>query len=322
MKKILITGGSGFIGTNLIDFYLKKDIKLLNLDIKPPMNNKHYQQWVRCDVTDLIDLEKHVNKFRPDIIFHLAARTDLNGKDINDYHANTLGVQNIILAISNKDFVKKVFFASSRLVCKVGHTPKNENDYCPTTPYGESKVVGEKIIKKMQYKLNCQFIILRITSIWGPWFSTPYRDFFNQIYKKRYFHPKGILILKSFGFVGNTIYQLDKLSRVNLKKMPKIIYLCDYPPVNLYNFAELISKSMHKGKIFSLNLFVLKFISIIGSLFFFLGYKKIPLTRFRLTNLLTNMIYDTEPLEKIVGPLPYSLNEGISKTISWINNFE
>ena len=64
--------------------------------------------------------------------------------------------------------LKKIIIASSMLVCELGYSPKNFNDYKPNTLYGESKVLTEKIVKKFKNS----WTIVRPTSIWGPWFET------------------------------------------------------------------------------------------------------------------------------------------------------
>ena len=96
MQKILITGGSGFIGQNLIEYYLSK-YTLLNYDIKPPKIKNQKEIWCKGDILDFEKFKKTIFDFQPDYIVHLAARTDLNeNKDVLGYNANILGVENLI----------------------------------------------------------------------------------------------------------------------------------------------------------------------------------------------------------------------------------
>ena len=103
-----------------------------------------------------------------------------------------------------------VFF-STRLVCQIGYVPKNNNDYCPTTIYGESKALGEKILKRKKYKKFKKWVNTRPTSLWGPWFDEPYKNFFDVIKKRLYMHPSNKKIYKSFGYVENSVFQIIKL---------------------------------------------------------------------------------------------------------------
>ena len=98
MDKVFITGGSGFIGTNLVQYFLDRDMRVLNYDIRPPRNKLHADYWHRADILDRSALLKAVQDFNPDYIFHMAARTDLNGVHIDDYAANIQGVSNMVEA--------------------------------------------------------------------------------------------------------------------------------------------------------------------------------------------------------------------------------
>ena len=151
-KRILITGGSGFIGTNLIIELLKHTKKIINLDIKKPKYLKHSKFWKNYDINNFKDLKKIINKYSPDFIVNLAAKTDLNGETLDYYQTNTSGAENILKISMKLKKLKRVVFFSTRLVCQIGYVPKNDNDYCPTTIYGESKVLGEKILKKKGIK--------------------------------------------------------------------------------------------------------------------------------------------------------------------------
>lgn len=318
---ILITGGSGFIGTNLIEFYAKKNnIKILNLDIQPPRNKNHFKYWTHCDINILSDLKRIYFDFKPDYIFHLAARTDLEGRKLEDYKSNIRGVQNLLDIISSDKKISRVIFASTRLVCKIGYLPKSDVDYLPTTVYGQSKVIGECLVRRYQNSLRCTSLIVRPTSIWGEWFDVPYKNFFMSIFNGRYFHPVEESIYKSFGYVQNTVFQLNKLMFCdNHLVSNKLFYLADYPPIELGNFASRI-KYEYCGDFRNkrINKTLLYIIASFFEFFKLFGYKNPPLTYFRLKNLLTNMVYDLSALKSIVGELPYSLDVSVKNTVNWL----
>ncbi|MEM5565624.1 NAD(P)-dependent oxidoreductase [Psychroserpens sp. AS72] len=313
-KKILVTGGSGFIGTNLIDYY-KDRYEVLNLDHSKPRNESHSVYWKEVDILDKEKTLQLFNDFQPHYVLHMAARTDLDGKTIEDYAANIAGVENIITAINQTKSIEKVIFASSRLVCEIGYSPKDECDYKPSTVYGESKIVGEKIVRDSK-KLEDNWIIVRPTSLWGPWFDIPYKNFFDSIKRKLYVHPKGVRIHKNFGFVGNCVHILDKLL-FDRTLNTQTVYLSDFEPLEVKQWANIISNKFHGHDIKSVPLFVLKTLAISGDVLKKIGYKSPPITSFRLDNIMTNMIYDTTKVEEVVGELPYSLEEGTTITYNW-----
>src|SRR5512143_4371832 len=99
-KRVIITGGSGFIGTNLVKQFLGLGWQVLNLDICPPRNPAHQAYWCNVDILQPETLTAAVQAFQPSVLLHFAARTDLDEKrDLSGYAANIEGVQNIIEAI-------------------------------------------------------------------------------------------------------------------------------------------------------------------------------------------------------------------------------
>lgn len=316
--RILVTGGSGFIGTNLVESYVSRGEQVLNVDFKPPRNAAHQEFWWKVDLMDVAALETAVRKFDPHYIYHMAARTDLDGKSLESYAANTTGVSNIISSISGLTRLKRIIFASSRLVCKIDYQPKDEFDYCPTTNYGESKVAGENIVRASS-AIPCPWVIVRPTSIWGPWFDIPYKTFFLSIARNQYVHPGKQEIYKSFGYVENSVYELQKLMSAAVDKVHgKTFFLEDYPPINVREMAMFIQKTMGAKAIKTAPLPVLKIVALIGDMLKLTGWKNPPLTTFRLNNLLTEMVYESVALEAIVGELPYSMKRGVIKTVEWM----
>ncbi|RYE18676.1 MAG: NAD(P)-dependent oxidoreductase [Sphingobacteriaceae bacterium] len=165
MKKIAVTGGSGFIGTNLISKFIKDGLTVLNIDSKAPLNNKYNAYWKQVDILDYQTLEDVILSFNPDAIIHLAATTDLDGKSLEYYNTNITGTGNLIKVASRLPSLKKVLFTSSMYVCQPGYIPKGYDDYKPHTLYGQSKVQGELLVKNIQ-GASYDWLIVRPTSIW------------------------------------------------------------------------------------------------------------------------------------------------------------
>ena len=319
--RILVTGGSGFIGTNLIGHLSGSGYVVSNIDYRYPRNPNYISKWHKIDIRDMNSLKDNILQFQPQYVVHLAARTDLDGVSIDDYNSNTLGVKNLVDICLECDSIKRIIFTSSRLVCKIGYLPSSDNDYLPTTLYGESKVIGEKIIRASAANAPWTWCIVRPTSIWGPWFDVPYRTFFDSVISGRYIHPKGIRIQKSFGYVGNTTYQLGCLLKAASNLIDqKTFYLSDYPPIEVLTMANHIRAQLCLPSINQVPVFLLKILSRIGDFAKYSGIKNPPLTSFRLDNLLTPMVHDLTFLEEIVGPLPYDMDSGIKHTLDWMTS--
>ncbi|MBS1729184.1 MAG: NAD(P)-dependent oxidoreductase [Bacteroidetes bacterium] len=321
MPKILITGGSGLIGTNAVEYFCNKGFEVLNYDFRSPQNLQFEKNWVEGDINDYEKYFQITNEFQPDFFLHLAARTDLlESRDlINGYKSNIEGVKNTIKVVNEVASIRRVLFASSRLVCRIDYLPKNYDDYCPPNLYGESKVMGEKIVKESV--INKEWLIFRPTSIWGPWFDSPYIIFFKTIEKNLYFNPGNYNPRKSFGFVKNSIYQLDKLMHAPKEMIDKkSFYLCDYPPLTLKEWSTYIRNELNSKKIPTYPVFVLRGAAFFGDIFQKFGWNRVPITTFRLNNLITDMVYDTSELQNICGALPYDLETGVKETVEWMKH--
>lgn len=321
MNRILVTGGSGFIGTNIVEYYRAQGHEVLSADVAEPRHPDHRPFWKELDVTDGRALEKLMCEFRPEYVFHLAARTDLEGNDVAEYHVNTSGVANM-LSEATRTPPKRIVFASSMLVCALGYRPRNETDYCPPNPYGQSKVIAEKQIRAI-LPTNLPWIIVRPTSIWGPWFDVPYSIFFNLVRTGYYVHPGTIAIKRSLGFVGNTVYQFDRLVRADpAKTVGCTFYLSDYPATEIRLWAELIRKEFGAPPIKRFPVMLVKAVALAGDAFKKCGFRNVPLTSTRLRNLMTEAIIDLANLHAICGELPFDLPQGVKLTAAWLQSHQ
>ena len=317
--RILITGGSGFIGTNLIAFLANYNHDILNIDICNPRNFNHIPYWSAVDIRDRNLLETAVLHFQPEYVIHLAARTDLDGSTLDEYNSNIIGVENLVKICLTCNSIKRIIFASSRLVCKIGYSPVSDTDFCPTTLYGESKVQTENIVRKYASNAHWSWTIVRPTSIWGPWFGVPYKTFFDLVISGRYVHPLRSKVFKSFGYVGNTVFQLNSLLTASESLVNRnTFYLADYSPIEVMAMANLIRDQLSLSPVKQVPLSLLTILAGFGDVAKYVGIRNPPLTSFRLANLLTPMVHKLESLEEIVGALPYSTNSGIVHTLEWM----
>lgn len=316
MKKILISGGSGFIGTNLLEKFLKDGYDVLNIDYKEPKTKKHIKYWKNIDITNLSLFKQSVENFAPIFIVHLAARTDLDGSSLEDYNANTLGVENLMKIAKDLTSLRKIIITSSMLVCHTEYNPSDQLDYAPTTIYGESKVQTE--INVWKNTPNCDWAIIRPTSIWGPWFGVPYRNFFEMIIAKKYVHIGDSGCTKTYGYIGNAVYQIEQiLFSETISDKKKVFYIGDYQPTNIEEWANEIALLLGT-KIKKVPYFFVKIMAIVGDVLKLLKIN-FPMTSFRLKNMTTNNKIDLMDTKKIAPKLPFSRLEGVKATLNWIN---
>jgi nucleoside-diphosphate-sugar epimerase len=317
MGRVFITGGSGFIGTNLIDSFLKDGWEVRNFDLAPPRKAEHEPLWHCGDIRHGELLRASMRDYRPAAVVHLAARTDLDGASLQEYSANTEGVKNLIESIRGCPTVQRALFASSRYVHRTEIFPARDDEYSPFTLYGESKVETERIVRSSG--LDIPWTLLRPTSIWGPWFRIPYRTFFDTVRRGLYLHPRGMRIAKSYGYAGNVVHQMRGILAAEAARVNRrTLYLSDDHEIEVLEFAQAIRQAFSAPPVRQAPLAVMKTMAAAGDGMKRLGYRHPPLTSFRLKNILAEMHYDLSATTQIAGPAPYTLSEGVQETVEWI----
>lgn len=201
MKKIktaIVTGCSGFIGSNLVDRLLNKNIKVIGLDnfktgkIKFLCNAQKNKNFKLFNI-DLKNLKKNSKCFKNqiDIVFHLAANADVRYGLFNpkrDVDQNIINTFNVLEACKfNK--IKNFVFSSTGSVYGEAHMiPTSEKEAFPiqTSIYGASKVAGEGLITAYATGYNIKCWIFRFVSILGPRYTHGHvYDFYKQLKKNK-----------------------------------------------------------------------------------------------------------------------------------------
>ena len=317
--KILLTGASGFIGTNLLENLLSKGYEVLNIDRKEPKISERKNVWVNVDITEYAPFERAVIDFQPDYIVHLAARTDLDGKKVSDYDANVTGMENLLKIVHKVPKLKKIIITSSKFVTRNGYKIKDQFDYCPHTVYGESKVETEK--KVWTDPPQCDWCIIRPTSIWGPWFGVPYRNFFDIVMKRMYFHIGNIKCHKTYGYIGNAVYQIEQLLFIETPdENNKVFYIGDEPAYEINEWADEIAKELG-FKVPTMPVWFVKCLAKFGDL---LGLLHIhfPMQSFRYENMTNDGMNDMTNTYKIAPEMPFTRLEGVKATLAWMREYE
>ncbi len=158
MKKIIITGASGYIGSCL-SIFLQNKYKTLNLDKK----NNPSIKLIFCNLLNSRKLDKILTKEKPEAIIHLAAQS-LVDETINKkkYYANNVIATNNLVLSMKKNNINNLIFSSTAAVYKYnGKTLKEYNHVDPKSTYAKTKLRCEEIIKKS--KINS--IILRFFNV-------------------------------------------------------------------------------------------------------------------------------------------------------------
>jgi dTDP-glucose 4,6-dehydratase len=180
MEKVIITGGLGFIGSNLINI-LKNKYYIINIDkvtyasnfknIDPHIKNyKFYKQ----DINNKIFIKTILKKYNPSIIFNLAAETHVD-RSIDGpeqfIKSNILGVFNLLESIRNyKKKIKLIHVSTDEVYGDINenYKSKEEDAYKPSSPYSASKASGDLLIKSYIRTYKIPAIITNCCNNFGP----------------------------------------------------------------------------------------------------------------------------------------------------------
>ena len=185
MKKIIVTGGSGFIGSNLVNFLIRKNFFVINLDkltyasnsLKNNLRNKKNYKLIKVDIIDKKKIIKIIKKFKPKAIFNLAAEThvdrSIDGPD-NFIQTNINGTFNFLEALR---YLKKIGI-NPKLIhistdevygdLKKGFRSDENYKYEPSSPYSASKASADHLVKSYVRTYKLKAVISNCCNNYGP----------------------------------------------------------------------------------------------------------------------------------------------------------
>ena len=182
MGKILVTGGLGFIGSNLINLLLKKNYKVLNIDkvtyasnfynIKEFKKNKNYK-FIRCDLNNPKKLKEIIAKYKPIGIFNVAAETHVDRSidgPKNFINSNIIGTFNILEILRKQKIkIKLIHISTDEVYGDILRGRSKEDDaYKPSSPYAASKAASDHLVTSYIRTYKVPAIVTNCSNNFGP----------------------------------------------------------------------------------------------------------------------------------------------------------
>jgi len=318
-RRLLVTGGSGFIGTNFIleAAARAKEDEILNLDVAPPKLKTQPGIFRGCDLLDSDAVNQCFDEFKPTHVVHFAGRTDVFGATVDDYVANHIGTEHIIAAIKQTPSVTNAVFTSSQFVVGPGPMPKHDQDFRPHTIYGQSKVLSEKAVREAD--LDCTWAIIRPTNIWGRWHPRYPSEFWRVLKQGRYLHPGGRRVTRCYGYVGNVVDQvLTLLARDDGAHHGKVFYAGD-PPIDLFDWTNAFSKELTGRPVRVVPSGALRALAKVGDVVVRSG-GKFPIFSSRFRSMTEDYVTPMDETFAALGPSRISMEAGVRETVGWLRS--
>jgi len=320
--RILVTGGSGFIGTNVIDAFSAEGHTILNYSLHAPLKPEQNQYWRGGDILDPVATTKVFQEFQPAEILHLAARAECDERATVEegFRANTEGTSNVLDAVRATSSVQRAIITSSQFVCAPGRLPTSDTDYFPETTYGESKVITEELTRKAN--LPCCWTIIRPTNIWGPWHLRYRREFWRVLQRGLYVHPGHQPVIRCYGYVKNVVYQIKKIFEAPHEVVhAKTIYLGDRP-IDLFDWVDGFSRALtgHKARVVPRPL--MRALAMLGDIPSRLLGKPFLINSSRFRSMTTSYETPMARTFQLFGENPYTLEAGIKETAEWLRLYQ
>lgn len=311
--RIAVTGGSGFIGTRLVEDLKEKGHDPIILDIEASEAFPDSTHIV--DVRDRDLLSESLKDV--DAVYHLAAEHFDNVEPVSLYHdVNVRGAENLVAAAQAKGLQTIIFTSTVALYGLEGGVSSEDDPLEPFNDYGKSKLAAETIFRRWaEGDPGRRLVILRLTAIFGEGNRGNVYTLISQIHQRRFMMVGRGLNTKSIAYVGNLIRFLAFC--LTLPAGVHVYNYADKPDLSTRELVRIIRENLGMPGIGPSIPYVVGLTG--GALFDLLARlsgKKLPISAIRVRKFCANTIIDARKVEGTGFQPSYSLEDGLRRTIA------
>ncbi len=314
MKNVLITGGSGFIGSY---FNEKLDTIIVNYDLREPIHPTK-NKFLKGDICDFVVLNKAVKENKIDAIIHLAAAHHDFGITREGYfEVNELGTENIC-KVAEENNIKKIIFYSS--VAVYGENKKPSTEEMPPNPsnhYGASKLAGEAKLKIWSEREGNQAIVIRPCLVYGPRNTANMFNLIKQIDSGKFFNVGKGDNVKSICYVENIVEATIHLLNTIEENGFHFYNYADSPQLTSKETANHIAKSLGKKNPLSVPKSLLQIGAIPFDILIKLTGKNLPVSSARVNKFATETFHRAEKILNTGFSPRFDNLQGLQKMVTW-----
>ena len=314
--RVLVTGGSGFIGTNLVAFLLARGHAVTNLDSQTPLMDAHRAMWQTVDIRDTAGIAGAIARFQPDHIVHLAALATFEASKAELDSINIGGTINVLEgALANAPHAR-ILVTSTQYVNGPGTPFDNDLAFHPVNDYGHSKAGAEMAARSERYAA-LDWIITRPTNIWGAFHPRFPTEIWKYIRQGFYMHPGHDPIERAYGYVGNVCLQTEILLQAPAERVRhRVFYLTD-PPLDSYDVLNAFSFALRERPLRRVSYPLLRMLALAGDSVRLVGLKA-PFRSDRLHRMTSPHSARFESLWAELGCKSVGLPDAVKETLAWL----
>jgi len=312
---ILLTGGSGFIGSHFHQ-YIPAD-NLVNFDLVPPQFHESLH-FIQGDIRKKEDLVNAVSRYKIKTIISLAAKHHDFGIGHDEYFDTNEDGTRIICDVATEYGINDIIFYSSVAVYGIRDVVSTERlDPQPDSPYGASKLAGERVLQQWAAQDSSRkVLIIRPTVVYGPNNTANMYSLIRQIDSGLYFHLGAANNIKSIAFVKNLV-EATLFLRDRLKNGVAIYNYADEPQLTSRQISSTIAAALSKRIRLTLPKTIGVLLSLPFDLVIRLTKKNLPISSSRVKKLSTETHHSAKKLFDEGFTPKFSTIEGLKIMVDW-----